>query len=135
MSRKPSPACGYYEVHGPHLFYTPPGSFAELSCPGWTAEDAAICILFDAVIAQIRQYLPGYPPAGLRLELHPAMRYVILRNPALADHFRADQPREDPLPFLFGTPVRVTTQDVPEYGWRLVIVTEQVLATGSIAVQ
>ena len=62
-------------------------------------------------------------PAGLRLEMHPAVYHLILQDPDGAEHGIGD------VGSSAGVPVRVTTE-VARNGWRLVIVTEEVLLEG-----
>jgi hypothetical protein len=64
-------------------------------------------------------------PAGLRVEMHPYVRYLIIRDEE-ARYWPADD-----LKTVFGLPVKVTP-DLPDGTWRLVIVTEDVLAGGKL---
>lgn len=59
-------------------------------------------------------------PAGLRLEIHPAVYYRLMRDPDAAESRIGDVGSQ------IGVPVKVTT-DLPHGAWRLVIITEEVL--------
>jgi hypothetical protein len=70
------------------------------------------------------------PPEGLRLEMHPTVRIALLRD----DTVSANLPfGNDPLSELFKIPVTVNA-DLPVGGWRLVIVTEDILLLGALKV-
>ena len=66
----------------------------------------------------------GALPEGLRLELHPSARTRLWQ-----DDYTRDWPRDwSP---VFRVPVKVTP-DLPDGTWRLVVVTEDVLAGGEL---
>jgi hypothetical protein len=67
-------------------------------------------------------------PPGLRLEMHPAVRIALLKDDAVAESLPFGN---DPLREMFKLPV-VVNMDLPEDGWRLVIVTEDVILTGTM---
>jgi hypothetical protein len=76
-----------------------------------------------------REYGPFTPPRippGLRLELGHAARYEVY-----ADLHRYTSPGADPMAAAFAIPVEVNP-DLPERGWRLVIVTEDELEHGTL---
>lgn len=68
----------------------------------------------------------GLLPAGLRLEVSPQVRYLLMRDQDLWER----PGREGALEDFFPVPVRVTT-DLGKGRWRLVIVTEEVLLGGA----
>lgn len=65
-------------------------------------------------------------PEGLRLEVHPSVRGMLYRDPDLWPHMEDIDPAEK-----FEVPVRLSI-DLPPGGWRLVIVTEDVLMGGTV---
>lgn len=65
-------------------------------------------------------------PEGLRLEVHPSVMTMIYQDPALWEHLDDTDPAAK-----FEVPVKVTV-DQPIGGWRLVIVTEDVLMGGTV---
>jgi hypothetical protein len=73
------------------------------------------------------------PPPGLRLEMHPAVWYVLMTDLSLwqyadgADRPGAIKAAEE----KFGLPI-VIDHRLPERAWRLVIVTEDVLLGGKL---
>jgi hypothetical protein len=69
---------------------------------------------------------PGSLPRGLRLEMHPSVRSAVLHELGLEW-----PPEPGAAESAFGVPVKVTT-DLPEGGWRLVVVTEDVLTGGKM---
>jgi hypothetical protein len=87
-------------------------------------------MLITAERALRDRYAAGSPlsavtalPPGLRLEMHPAMYRLIMQDADGAKHGLGD------VGSRLGVPVRVTTE-VGRNAWRLVIVTEEVLAEG-----
>jgi hypothetical protein len=68
---------------------------------------------------------PQSLPDGLRMEMHPATRMMIMRDDE-SRHWPVDD-----LARVFCVPVKVTT-DLPEGYWRLVVVTEDVLVGGKM---
>jgi hypothetical protein len=122
----PYPACGNEEPHGPHPQFT--ADFSVPDCPGWTAEQQAVRHLVTSVVSYVQcNYAPGDKrPDGLRLEMHPAIRQLLMVDPALWDG--PGSQLED----WFPVPVKVTT-DLGKDQWRLVIVTEDVLLSESTA--
>lgn len=77
-------------------------------------------------------------PDGIRLELHPYTYRLLIQDPeVLRNQFMSGglaSPRsgEEELAERFEVPVKVT-RELPPSAWRLVIVTEDVLADGTIA--
>lgn len=65
-------------------------------------------------------------PEGLRLEMHPSVRGMLYRDPDLWPHMGDIDPAEK-----FEVPVRLSTE-LPPGGWRLVIITEDVLTGGTV---
>jgi len=92
------------------------------------------------LISNIQRYVkiwagpdyPGkvWPPEGLRLEMHPTVRIALLRDKTVSHNLPFGN---DPLSDLFQMPVRVNG-DLPAGGYRLVIVTEDILLIGSLKV-
>jgi hypothetical protein len=89
--------------------------------------------LLDAVTGYLDKHYPHWDlqgsagaalPEGLRLEMHPNVRLLIAPE-AGSDFWWADMRR------ALRMPVKVDA-DLPEGGWRLVIVTEDVLAGGKM---
>jgi hypothetical protein len=64
-------------------------------------------------------------PDGLRMEMHPATRMMIMR-----DEESRHWPMDD-LARVFCVPVKIAA-DLPEGYWRLVVVTEDVLTGGKM---
>jgi len=70
------------------------------------------------------------PPEGLRLEMHPAVYYALLRDADLMRYYSGGtDDMDEHLAGLFRIPVKIT-QDLERGHWRLVIVTEDVLKGG-----
>jgi hypothetical protein len=91
-------------------------------------EKTAVIALTEVVDKYVREHNPPFTPRpeipeGIRLEIHPAVYHMLLRN--MAEEYIS---MKDPLE-RFPLPVKVTT-DVPKYGWRLVIITEEVINGG-----
>ena len=84
-----------------------------------------------ALITGVREYVrenyapPREPPAGLRVEMHPSVRRLLMVDPDLWE----PPVRERDETGFFPVPVRVTA-DLKPGAWRLVIVTEEVLLEG-----
>lgn len=101
-------------------------------------DDAATIGPAKALLIAVREYLDEhYPhwtfrvgalPEGLRLEMHPRARIMILQ-----DRYTQDWPSSDWRDWgpVFGVPVKVTP-DLPEGTWRLVVVTEDALTGGKL---
>jgi hypothetical protein len=118
----PYPRCGRnYEPHLSHYI----GNGQE--CPGWTVDQKLVRDLITGVREYVREhYAPGEPcPDGLRVEMHPSVRRLLMTDPDLWER----PGRECELDDWFPVPAKVTT-DVPPGKWRLVIVTEEVLLEG-----
>ncbi len=91
-------------------------------------EKTAVEALFAVVRQYAREHNPPFTPKpqlpeGIRLEMHPLVRYMIIRNMDYRDVFTDD------LSDRVDIPVKINTE-LPEYGWRLVIVTEDVINGG-----
>lgn len=74
------------------------------------------------------------PPEGARLEIHPAVRILLLQDPEVIGYGRLcsdDVSLQDLLELLFKVPVKVSRELEP-YTWRLVIVTEDVKTGGRL---
>jgi hypothetical protein len=91
-------------------------------------EDAAVRALLAVLDQYVLDHTPYFNakpqlPEGLRLEIHPLVYYMIMRS---ADQgFRmVDEPLK-----RIPMPVKITPE-LPRYGWRLVIVTEEVINGG-----
>ena len=89
------------------------------------------------LLSSVRDYLNEHAPAwqnfpvgaprGLRLEMHPSVRRALMRE------FDLDWPAEpEAAESAYGIPVKVS-EDLPEGTWRLVVVTEDVLAGGKLS--
>lgn len=119
----PYSACGKEDTHEAHEFGG--AGIAGRHCLGFTVEDQISRQLFTEARAYILEHY-GAPardlPAGLRMEMHPtvlrALRMSVARwsNADLQDS-------------LFEVPMKVNP-DLTARGWRLVIVTEDVLLAG-----
>ena len=96
-------------------------------CPGWTAEQKLVRDLITGVREYVREhYAPREPlPAGLRVEMHPDVRRMLMVDLDLWER----PGREREMGDWFPVPARVTTEMKPGT-WRLVIVTEEVLLDG-----
>lgn len=101
----------------------------DRDCPGWSMEEAAV----TALIGIVRQYADDHRftglPEGLRLEMHPSVRYSIMRceRPTYAAFVSG----EEPTPFPEQIPV-VITPLLERGAWRLVIVKEDVINGGKM---
>jgi hypothetical protein len=92
------------------------------------------------LIANILRYVkiwagpdyPGkvWPPPGLRLEMHTTVRIALLRDDTVSRNLPFGN---DPLSELFHMPVRVNS-DLPVGGWRLVVITEDIVLIGALKV-
>ena len=79
------------------------------------------------------KYAYGKEPAGLRLEIHPTTRYLIFRDPdALASFTGTDEPELEIMAELFSVPEVKLNPELQPDGWRLAVVTEQVLLGGRL---
>lgn len=83
----------------------------------------------------VDRYGPSYLwdvklPAGLRLELHPRLRYMMWTDPELNDYmimsFIPGGPEAQ-----FRVPVKYNPE-LPSNSWRLVIVTEDLISDGIV---
>jgi hypothetical protein len=74
----------------------------------------------------------GALPAGLRLEMHPRTRMTLLCDPELNRYGMGLS--DDDLEKWFRVPVKITI-DVPVNTWRLVIVTEEVIDSGTLPLE
>lgn len=95
-----------------------------------TAEEARKRLISDVEAALLDKYGPPVGriiPPGLRLEMHPAVRAVLLEGSATSWDMRHYGDVRD----MFAVPVIISAQ-LPLGRWRLVIVTEQVLAGGDV---
>jgi hypothetical protein len=91
------------------------------------------------LLSSVRDYLnenyPGWTtmsgmlPEGLRLEMHPGVRQEVIHDRYSWGWPSADWRDWGP---VFGLPVKITS-DLPEGTWRLVVVTEDVLAGGKLS--
>ena len=84
----------------------------------------------------LREHWPYTRPEGLRLEFHPAIRYLIAQEPDVLQYSLETPPHtteQELLDRLFGVPVRISRELEP-YTWRLVIVTETVKTAGRLNV-
>lgn len=111
--------CGSYELHPWHY------DVRDRNCPGWTLSDSVT----RELVTSVRQYLHDhYPddvyPAGLRVELHPAVSRLLMINPDLNPARGASW--EETMAGYVPVPLKVTAE-LPRDGWRLVVVTEEVL--------
>jgi hypothetical protein len=77
----------------------------------------------------------GGLPEGLRLELSPQAANRLLTDSSLGWGYQASDPRppSDQASEKFGLPVKIIGLDLEPGAWRLVIVTEKVLAGGRFA--
>lgn len=125
----PYPRCGVEDLHEPHLL-----AYSEVQCPGWTAGQQLARSLITGVRKYMREHYPSMPgvppelPPGLRLEMHPSVRRVLMTDPDLWEPGGGAWD-EAPDHFFAPAPVKVT-MDIPAGTWRLVIVTEEVLLSG-----
>jgi hypothetical protein len=120
----PYPRCHDDTPHGPHPEISGlPGQ----DCPGWTAEQKTVHDLIAGVQAYVREHWnPREPrPEGLRVEMHPDVHRLLMRDPDLWNRPERESALED----WFPVPAKVTT-DVAPGKWRLVIITEEVLLEG-----
>jgi hypothetical protein len=121
----PWPRCGDETPHPAH----PQSGFGMPDCPGWTKEQQLVRHLIFSVNEYVQEHYNPYGrlllPDGIRLEMHPAVRYALMRDLDLWER----PGRETVLEDWFPVPVKVTT-DLAKDQWRLVIVTEEVLMLG-----
>lgn len=118
----PYARCGRNDdVHLPH--YAGYGHH----CPGWTIGQKTVHDLIAGVQAYVREHWkPREPrPEGLRVEMHPDVRRLLMTDPDLWER----PGRESDLEDWFPVPARATV-DMKPGTWRLVIVTEDVLLEG-----
>ena len=113
------PQCGNdREAHEPHRFAMWSADTGQHgSCGGFTVEQAFVHDMFRAVREGIDQReLATRRPAGpdaLRLEIHPAIRYMVLRS-------TVPSPAENPADLrVFGVPL-VPVGDLETNRWRLI---------------
>ena len=124
----PWPRCGDETPHPGHPAVT--ADFSVPGCPGWTEGQQRV----RRLILGVRKYMnehyprPAPLPAGLRLEMHPSVRRLLMTDPDVWEPgWGAAGDAED---FFLLLPARVTVEDMKPGGWRLVIVTEEILLTG-----
>lgn len=94
-------------------------------------EEAAVRALIEVIEQYILDTWPYLPrdkaiaqlPEGLRLEIHPLVYYMFMRNLMQDFALTANPLKRIPVP------VKITPE-MPRYGWRLVIVTEEVINGG-----
>lgn len=91
--------------------------------------------LVEAVRAYLDEHYPlwrtdpaRYLPDGLRVEMHPGIYHLVLRDPDTWNW----QPSTSGMNEAFGLPVRITPE-LASGTWRLVLVTEDVKMGGRIA--
>jgi hypothetical protein len=121
----PYPRCGNELPHDPHPAHT--ADFAAPDCPGWTAGQRTVRRLITGVREYTHEhYAPGEPyPEGLRVEMHPDVCHLLLRD---GDLWEGPSRKADVTDWL-PVPVKITT-DMKRGQWRLVIVTEEVRLDG-----
>lgn len=88
--------------------------------------------LYDRVGAALAsQFAYSWSPPGLRLEMHPRVQYDIYRDPDTPWLLQNLSPgfTTGDLESLLGVPVKVAPE-LPDGTWRLVAVSETVLASG-----
>jgi len=98
----------------------------------------------EAMVARVYQILtdrygPSYRwqyegsrlPEGLRLEIHPLTGNLLMQDPELWERDTWDVYHPPGLAEMFRCPVKVTP-DAPAGGWRLVIVTEELIDGGTL---
>jgi hypothetical protein len=117
----PWPRCGNEEPHPAHQ-----GSTGH-DCPGWRKEQQLVRHLVTSVNEYVHEHwMPGQRlPDGLRLEMHPAVRHLLHMDADLWERSGWETTAGD----WFPVPVKVNP-DLDKDGWRLVIVTEEVLMLG-----
>lgn len=121
----PWPRCGNNDPHPTHPALS--ADFSAPDCPGWTIEQKTVRDL----ITGVREYVSGHyappreRPEGLRVEMHPSVRRLLMTDPDLWGGPGWETSADDFLP----VPARVTV-DLKPGTWRLVIVTEDVLLEG-----
>ena len=95
-------------------------------------QKAAVDALIGLLERYARDHTPplGTMPDGIRLEMHPATRHMILRHwtPGYTQFITGQE-----MPTPPKIPVKID-MDLPEYGWRLVVVTEDVINGGIMPV-
>lgn len=126
MNLLSSAPCGNWAAHGPHAYPLP---YMDQECPGLPVDAAAVRALIILVREYVSEHTPprgGGLPEGIRLEMHPSVRQMILRN-VVPDFIRSVA--KEPMPFSAEVPV-VITPLLPRGAWRLVVVTEDVIDGG-----
>jgi hypothetical protein len=91
-------------------------------------EETAIRALFAVLDQYVLDHTPYFNaeprlPEGLRLEIHPYVYYMLMRS-GIEDLRMMKEPLE-----RIPVPLKITPE-MPAYGWRLVIVTEEVINGG-----
>lgn len=121
----PWPRCGDNDPHPAHPALS--ADFSAPGCPGWTVEQKAVRDLITGVREYVREHWTRSepPPEGLRVEMHPDVRRLLMTDQDLWERPGWECGMED----WFPVPAKVTT-DVKPGTWRLVIVTEEVLLEG-----
>jgi hypothetical protein len=74
---------------------------------------------------------PDVLPAGLRLELHPGAFNRVYADAGIAEWAAGVQLGEEWFRKTLGVPVKIES-GLPPFGWRLAIVTEDVLIGGAL---
>lgn len=122
----PWPRCGDEKPHPAHQDSSGHG------CPGWKAEQQLVRHLIMSVRKYVNEnYSPvSTCPAGLRVEMQPAVQRMLMTDPDLWEHLWERPGRETALDDFFPVPVRVDYELKQQ--WRLVIVTEKVLLAGTM---
>lgn len=102
----------------------------------WVDEDSPGTQAAKALVGRIERYAwehtppRGTMPDGIRVEMHPAVRYVLLGRyvPGYQDFVQDNY--AGPLSRV-QIPVKVNPE-LPRGGWRLVVVTEDVIDGGTV---
>lgn len=94
------------------------------------SEEAAVRALIAVLDQYVQEHTPYFRakpllPEGLRLEIHPLVYHMLMRN-AIEDFIMMGDPLK-----RIPVPVKITPE-MPKYGWRLVIVTEEVINGGTM---
>jgi hypothetical protein len=121
----PWPRCGNYDTHPAHPAHT--ADFSAPYCPGWTAEQKLVRDLITGVREYTHEHwMPREPlPEGLRVEMHPSVRRLLMVDPDLWERPGRERTVDDWLP----VPAMISSELKPGT-WRLVIITEEVLLEG-----